>query len=92
MSEDKITLDTLAVEEKVKIEQERDEWRLCCSKSSASLIRYIGQMVCCASVLNSHFIKFHKITTETILCILVSLVVLLDGPSCESDFSFNSRK
>ncbi len=52
MSDNKITLDALAVEEKkVEIEQERDEWRLCCSKSSASLIRYIGQMVCCASVL-----------------------------------------
>ncbi len=51
MSDNKITLDALAVEEKkVEIEQERDEWRLCCSKSSASLIRYIGQMVCCASV------------------------------------------
>ncbi len=53
MSENKITLDALAVEEKkVEIEQERDEWRLCCSKSSASLIRYISQMVCCASFFN----------------------------------------
>ena len=31
----KETLEALAVEEKkVEIEQERDEWRLCCSKSS----------------------------------------------------------
>ena len=75
MSENKITLEALAVEEKkVEIEQERDTWSLCCSKSSASLIRYIGQMVCCASVLTFSFIKFHKINTETILCILASSV------------------
>ena len=40
MSENKITLEALAVEEKkVEIEQERDEWRLCCSKSSAYCTR-----------------------------------------------------
>ncbi len=61
MSENKITLDALTVEEKkVEIEQERDEWRLCCSNFSASLIRYIGQMVCCASVLTFSFYRISQ--------------------------------
>ena len=88
MSENKITLEALAVEEKkVEIEQERDEWRLCCSKSSASLIRYIGQMVCCASVLTFSFyqISQDKHGDNSVYFSLISGIVgyLLPAPHCK---------
>ena len=90
MSETKITLEALAVEEKkVEIEQERDEWRLCCSKSSASLIRYIGQMVCCASVLTFSFyqISQDKHGDNSVYFSLISGIVgyLLPAPQLQEN-------
>ena len=49
-------LAALAVEEKrVQIAQEADQWRLCCSKSSGSLVRFAAQMTVCAAVLGFSF-------------------------------------
>ena len=90
MSENKITLEALAVEEKkIEIEQERDTWSLCCSKSSASLIRYIGQMVCCASVLTFSFyqISQDKHGDNSVYFSLISGIVgyLLPAPQLQEN-------
>ncbi len=47
-----LEIQALALEEKrIRIEQSREEWKLCCSNSSSALIKYVSQMSVCASVL-----------------------------------------
>ncbi len=79
----------LALEEKkIRIEQSREEWKLCCSNSSSALIKYVSQMSVCGSVLifsGGMIIRFPEQDNSIYFSLIGSVVgYILPSPSLSS--------